>query len=335
MERIENRTFSGCKSLMNLEIPISIFEIGWDAFTNCDSLENIYYDGTINDWCKIDFNINTNVMRNAQNFYLANNDGDVIYNGKKYKLIDETLILENVSEIKHFTFQSFKNIKHVKIPDGVKVIGQAAFSESSIESIELPDSVEEIIDEAFSWCEQLKTIEIPDGVTYIGNKAFEYCASLVSIKFPKFVECFETSFFSCDSLQSIELPHNITEIDDMMFCQCESLTSIKIPDGVKRIGYAAFSSCESLEKIEIPNSVEIIEKQAFESCTALTKVMLPSGLKEIGSDAFWYTTILYYQGTLAQWQKIKKTYNNYKVYVLDEAGDELYEGNRYSLVHRR
>ena len=335
LEKINHNTFAGCSSLMNLEIPIHILEIGYNVFTDCDSLENVYYNGTIEDWCQIDFDIDSNPMITAQNLYLLDNDGDVIFNDKKYKLIDETLILENVAEIKHFTFEGFKNIKHVKIPDGVKVIGQAAFSESSIESIELPDSLEEIIDEAFSWCEKLKTIEVPDGVTYIGNKTFEYCESLVSIKLPKFIECFETSFFSCNSLKNIELPQNITEIDDMMFCQCESLTSIKIPHGVKRIGFSAFSSCESLEKIELPNSIHTIEKEAFKYCPALAKVMLPSNLKEIGSDAFNYTTILYYQGTLAQWKKIKKSNDNYKVYVLDENGRTLYEGNRYFLVPRR
>ena len=45
-------------------------------------------------------------------------------------------------------------------------------------TIELPDSVTSIGDQAFSGCSSLTTIELPDSVTGIGDQAFWGCDNL-------------------------------------------------------------------------------------------------------------------------------------------------------------
>ena len=186
--------------------------------------------------------------------------------------------------------------------------------------------------ETFSYCKNLKTIEIPESVTFIGDSAFDDCESLVDIKLPIFVSTFKCSFRKCNSLKSIELPQNISEIGNIMFYSCKSLISIAIPQEVKRIGFSAFNCCNSLEKVDIPYGVEIIRENAFEYCPSLSKVIIPSSLKEIGDNVVSRNTIVYYQGTHEQWDKIKKGKIDYIVYVLCENGRTLYEGNRYSLA---
>ena len=82
--------------------------------------------------------------------------------------------------------------------------------------------------------------------------------------------------------------YRVTSIGKEAFAFCDPLTSITIPDSVKRIGWKAFLDCESLEEIIIGNSVKGIGRCAFDGCDSLLSIT--------------------YQGTIAQWKKIKLGY---------------------------
>ena len=86
-----------------------------------------------------------------------------------------------------------------------------------------------------------------------------------------------------------ERTYRVTSIGKEAFAFCDPLTSITIPDSVKRIGWKAFLDCESLEEIIIGNSVKGIGRHAFDGCDSLLSFT--------------------YQGTLAQWKKIKLGYS--------------------------
>lgn len=62
--------------LVNITIPSNITYNGFDTFSNCTSLTNVYYDGSIKDWCNIKFyNQSSTPMFNAKKFYInANNE---------------------------------------------------------------------------------------------------------------------------------------------------------------------------------------------------------------------------------------------------------------------
>ena len=85
-----------------------------------------------------------------------------------------------------------------------------------------------------------------------------------------------------------ELTYRVTSIGKEAFAFCNPLTSITIPDSVKRIGWKAFLDCESLAEIIIGNSVKGIGRHAFNGCDSLLSIA--------------------YQGTIAQWKKIKLGY---------------------------
>ena len=48
--KIERETFSGCTSLKRIALPKSVRSIGVAAFADCASLEDIYYEGTADEW---------------------------------------------------------------------------------------------------------------------------------------------------------------------------------------------------------------------------------------------------------------------------------------------
>lgn len=129
-------------------------------------------------------------------------------------------------------------------PYTVTAIGHAAFSNSAVTSVTIPDSVTSIHDVSFFNCSQLTNISIPNSVTYIGYSAFN----------------------SCTSLKSITLPSSLSTISMALFSGCSQLTTIHIPDSVSSIQISAFHNCENLKTIRIPVSVTSIENYAFDGC---------------------------------------------------------------------
>ena len=82
------------------------------------------------------------------------------------------------------------------IKKGTVIIGDSAFGDcTSLQSINIPDSVTSIGNSAFAYCKSLKSINIPDSVTSIGNSAF----------------------WGCESLQSINIPDSVTSIGNIAF----------------------------------------------------------------------------------------------------------------------
>ena len=53
MERIRAGAFSGCSELRRITIPRKIKSIQEGTFAGCDNLENVYYEGTLEEWKNI------------------------------------------------------------------------------------------------------------------------------------------------------------------------------------------------------------------------------------------------------------------------------------------
>ena len=88
-------------------------------------------------------------------------------------------------------------------------------------------TVTNIRKDAFRWCGKLQTVKIPESVEDIGSCAFDVCSSLQSIVIPGNVKRIEElAFGECSNLQSITIPVSVTKIDGSAFYQCNKLTTI-------------------------------------------------------------------------------------------------------------
>ena len=180
---IDYHAFWYCSSLKTVTISNNVTLIKEGAFGNCESLSDIYYHGTLNNWLNIK---NTNIYGSS---------------------------LINVPKIHLFLNGSNEEPTEIVVPDGTISIGYQAFCGcSSLTSITIPDSVTTIESQAFSNCSSLSSIVIPNGVTSIGGYAFYNCASLTSITIPDSVTQIKSTVFGyCSSLTFINYLGTVEE----------------------------------------------------------------------------------------------------------------------------
>ncbi len=180
------------------------------------------------------------------------------------------------------------------IPASVTQIANYAFSGCrNLKSLVIPNSVTQIEAYAFEGCTNLENITIPESVSSVGNYAFKDCKSLVSIDLPDALTSIgDYAFSGCTALKSIVIPNTVTQIGFHAFDGCENLENISIPESVASIGDYAFSGCSSLKSLTIPNTVTQIGSHAFDGCANLEAISIPESVASIGDYAFSGCTAL-------------------------------------------
>ncbi len=124
------------------------------------------------------------------------------------------VVPDGVTEIGAEAFYGFLNEFsprfEVVLPDSVKVIGERAFMESYLSSINLPEGLTTIEDEAFSECTQLTSIDLPDSLKTIGYAAFDYCTKLSSVTLPSGLKEIGQNAFSFCPISQVDVPAGVT-----------------------------------------------------------------------------------------------------------------------------
>lgn len=225
-------------AVTSVTIPASVTEIGSNAFAGCTNLTSVHYAG---DWSNLTIQSGNPAVQDAANaplfdFEFTPDNTAVIVTNYKYNGAAADVTIPSRYKGKPVT-----------------TIGHAAFFNSAVTSVTIPDSVTLIDDNAFGFCSQLTNISIPNSVTYIGFSAFAHCTSL----------------------KSITLPSSLSSISEALFSGCSQLTTIHIPDSVPSIQSYAFYHCRNLETIRIPVSVTLIETDAFAGCPSSMTVTYP------------------------------------------------------------
>ena len=136
----------------------------------------------------------------------------------------------------------------------------------------------------------LTSVQIPDTVTEIGDNAFYNCTSLKSVTIqndnPSCVKKIgRQAFMYCRALTDISILDSVTEIGSDAFHHCDELDTVTLPEGVTSIAKGMFSYCYSLHTVTLPDSVTAIEERAFTG-TALAQIHIPANVAQIGTDAF-------------------------------------------------
>ena len=215
--KIGEDAFQDNTTITSVTIPANVTEIGANAFAGCTNLTSVTYGG---DWSNLTIQSGNPAVQDAANaplfdFEFTPDNTAVIVTNYKYNGAAADVTIPSRYQGKPVT-----------------TIGHAAFFNSAVTSVTIPDSVTSISDEAFINCPKLTNISIPNSVTYIGFSAFS----------------------SCTSLKSITLPSSLSFISGALFLGCSQLTTIHIPVSVTSIGNNAFADCPSLMTVTYPGS---------------------------------------------------------------------------------
>lgn len=268
--------FSGCTTIISVVIPNSVTSIGTEAFYKCSNLNLVVNNSEL----PLSFNIilskyghileyatilidkyKNKFYKDNQNpessiIYLDTPDGLrfkidyeqytlIEYIGNQYAVTLPTNILGNT-----YAIYKMRGAKRVILPNTFARINDYAFADSDIVSIDIPNSVTIIGNEAFSYCSNLTSVVIPDSVTRFGDMVFHRCGNLTRVVIGDGVTSIGSDAFSgCDSLTSVVIGDSVTEVGSYAFEYCASLTSVVIPNSVKTIYRGAFSGCNNLSQV--------------------------------------------------------------------------------------
>jgi hypothetical protein len=145
----------------------------------------------------------------------------------------------------------------------VTSLGSYAFFNSSITSLIIPTSVQQMGSYAVANCSQLKSLSIMGENIRLESKALA----------------------GSENIENMTL--NMSEISNT-FTNFTQLKSLRLGDDVRVIGNNAFRNCTALESITFNEKLDSILNYAFTDCGKLDSIAFGPSLRYIGSEAFKY-----------------------------------------------
>ncbi len=195
---------------------------------------------------------------------------------------------DGITEIGDYYLWDFGEVKEIQLPKTLRVIQQGAFEDCRrLESIELPEKLEEIGERAFAFC-KLKEINLPDSVKKIGDEAF-CCNKLQEVKWFDSVSYGSRVYGWNHKVSKVTCSKGLNELPDGYMCGTHKIKKIILPNNITKISRFAFDSVK-MKQVVLPDTVKRIEDRAF-SGAKIDKLVLNEGLEYIGNEVFIGTEI--------------------------------------------
>lgn len=194
-------------------------------------------------------------------------------------------------------YSSYNTATIGSLPTGITKIGQHAFDRCSTFNQDIPASVLEIGNSAFSGCTALAISHLPDGLTSLGSTAFSGCSALTQMTLPSGITAIPAYLFqSCANLETVTLASGTTSIGQYAFSFCPKLSEVNNMDSVTRIGSSAFA-LTAVSFTTLPENLAYIGSKVFDSCTNITEMTVNQAA--INSAAAGYGTDIGIDGLFA------------------------------------
>lgn len=290
LKSIDKHAFQG-SSLIRMEMPNSITELGNYAFADCEELKEVSVSTGVEVMPYAAFSGSNNLYKvvlpasiqafNSQVFagcdrltitcdegsaaesYADSHDIPVIFtgssaqyggkfgNGLRWEFESGELRILGNGTMPEYEAEGEQPWKNA---GGVDLQGM-------IETITIGKDVENIGAYAFFNLSAVKTVTFEEGsnLKNIGKHAFQNL-----------------------SIAQITLPDTVETIERTAFAGCSELTAFRVPANVSVLTYAMFQGCTSLETVYIPETVTFIENDIVKDCP---KVML-QGVKDGIADYY-------------------------------------------------
>lgn len=232
---------------------------------------------------------------------------------------DEIIFPNNVVSIPKNAFSNFQ-IRKVVLNEGLKSIGNMAFFNSAIQEIVFPSTLEQLEENIFYYCDNLKKADLsqtkitvipestfvyagieevllPPTVTEIGAQAFLNTSQLKKIEIPESVQTIGIEAFRESGIVTAKLPNSITNIGERAFYYCPELTEVTTygtviqndPNAIIQV--YCFEGCLKLTTFEVPQSIRILGQGLLGNNRNVTQLTIPSNVTQINFSAFNNTGI--------------------------------------------
>lgn len=228
-KKIPDNLFLGCTSIIDVQIPETVTEIGQKAFKDASSVENVTFA----------VNTETGKVKGVEKIGISAFDG--------CSSLQELVLPETVTEVLQGAFAN----------EGTLV--KADMSRTA--------SLKKWDKESFKGDTALAEVILPTagGITAIPDGAFAGCTTLTgeNLKIPKNIVTITANAFKESGLKKLYIPNQVTMIGASAFEACKNLEDVHISNNISIISQSTFKNCEKLKKIEIPVKVEKIGTNAF------------------------------------------------------------------------
>ena len=215
--------------------------------------------------------------------------------------IRKVTLPNTIREIYPYAFDFLFQLKEVKINEGLKYIGDYAFSWTSLEQINLPSTLRYIGKGAFALT-HVKEFTLPEGLEYLGDEAFNDNSYLEKIWIPASLECgvmFGSGNINLREINVADGNKVYKSVDGVLYTKDMKTIllypqmhgkTFTIPVGVENISETAFITrtyyngsgeydyeyTNSLENLEIPYTVRDIQMNALTKCGSLKTISVDS-----------------------------------------------------------
>lgn len=298
--------FQRCKSLTSVIIGNSVKRLGTFLFYSCDKMKSVTIGNSVTDIVSNSFSYCTGLLtltipRSVS--YIDRLAFDDCYRLTSIDVVSDNPYFDSRNNcnaiIQTSTNTLVKGCKNTVIPNTVEVIGDAAFTQVSVDSMPIPNSVKKIGWIAFWLCSSLKKIHLPSSVTFIEHSAFNGCTGVTSMTVDPDNPVYD-SRDSCNAIietasnkliygcQNSVIPKSVKIIGKSAFEDIYGLTSVELGDSVTSIEMNAFHECRNLTRITLGKSLKTISGHAFNWCDKLESITLPATLTSIGEYGFYY-----------------------------------------------
>lgn len=200
---IENKAFYECTSLKRVEIPASVKTIGMYAFSGCTGIAELnipegveeIYDRAFEKCTSLTSVVLPKSLENVYNapFYKCESINKITTPlNRNFKIIDlfhlyngylpqqknipaslKTIEITSGNAIPNGFFSYIPpTVTNISFNEDIVEIGENAYANSGL-AINVPDSVKQIKDGAFSYMSTSEKVVIPEGVEELGNNVFE------------------------------------------------------------------------------------------------------------------------------------------------------------------
>ena len=246
-------------------------------------------------------------------------------NDKFSLVIPENIAGIPVKEIQAYAFYEEKELVSLELPEGLEIIGEWAFSDTSIAELVLPATLTDMGELSFSHNKNLRSVKVLGGITELPHGVFFHCIKLEQVYLHEDIEVIgSSSFASCPLITQINLPEGLKIIENDAFNGTRALINIQIPLSVEYIGSFAFAESGALGwmdmvesgnydidqydavQLTVPEGVTTLYDYTF-YCSGIEKITIPGSVTEIRMCAFANCYLLQeieYQGTVEEWNAI-------------------------------